>query len=163
MLHDTGIYNCQGLHHSIISSSHWGLHYLVWLFWICWKLKKHSTDLSKFPINVYTSVKMIILEDKNLCKEDTVLHLDRDSWKISAYVKNIFFHLCLVTEQYIPKQSFQVLISKSFSANMQTLKEIQIATVMLPLFWMYCNRSWLVQTLGYNYISEWAVESGNFN
>lgn len=54
-------------------------------------------------------------------------------------------------------------LSKSFSASMQALKEMQVVMVMLPFFWVYRNRSWLVQTLGYNYISEWAVEPGNFN
>lgn len=61
---------------------------------------------------------------------------------------------------YIRKKA---LIPKSFIAIMQMLKKKYVAIVTLPFFGVYCNRSWLVQTLGYDYISEWAVEPGNFN
>lgn len=120
------------------------------------------------PSNVQTSVEMIVLENENcFSKKYSMSCIQRPTKKTSVYKNNTSFHPCLVYSTIVSntillgsikclsiRMKASMYLSKSFSASMQALKEMQVVMVMLPFFWVYRNRSWLVQTLGYNYISE---------
>lgn len=147
----------------------------MWIPQICWKLKNRFIHASKQHPNF--SWNDCPRKWKLLFKKVQYVVYTETNKKTSVYDKNnTSFHPCLIYSTIVSntillgfikclsiRMKASMYLSKSFSASMQALQEMQVAMVMLPFFWVYRNRSWLVQTLGYNYISEWAVEPGNFN